>query len=666
MPANPNHYTASDIEVLEGLEPVRKRPGMYIGGTDSRACHHLAAEIIDNAMDEITAGFGDRIDAEMVDDGRLIISDNGRGIPIDAHPKFPDKSALEIIMTTLHAGGKFSEGTYTTSGGLHGVGASVVNALSARLTVESARDGKLYRQEFARGVATSKLTEIDSTTDRQGTRIAFTPDPEIFGDGIAFQPASIYTMLRSKAYLFPGVSIHWRCHPSLLKADSEIPTDRTLSFANGLTDYLSDMSYGTTPLIATPFTDAVATATNGKAETPQEASAQAKDRVEFAMTWYTDSEDSFVRSYCNTIPTPDGGSHEAGLRQALVRGIRNYGEIAGIKRVADIIVDDVMANIGAVLSIFIPSPQFQGQTKNKLASPDATRLVESAVRGRFETWLASDRDRANTLLEGVLAQMEDRKRRRQEREVARKSATRRLRLPGKLADCTVSGGDTETEIFIVEGDSAGGSAKQARDRKTQAVLPLRGKILNVASASLDKTQQNQELADLALALGVKGNDIDTLRYDRVIIMTDADVDGAHIAALLMTYFYQQMPRLIEEKKLYIAQPPLYRLAQGGDVRYALDDEERDDLLKNGFKGKGKIEVSRFKGLGEMPPAQLKATTMAPTSNRRLLRVVLPSQREKKARREVDSLVTTLMGRKAEGRYDYIRNHAPSVMNTLDI
>ena len=652
--ADASDYSASEIEVLEGLEPVRKRPGMYIGGTDDRALHHLASEVLDNAMDETVAGYATRIDIRLEETGHLIISDNGRGIPVDPHPKFPDKSALEVIMTTLHSGGKFGGKAYSTSGGLHGVGASVVNALAAEMTVEVARNKSLYRQSFSRGKVMGKLEHLGAVSNRRGTQVRFLPDPEIFGEQARLKPAVIYKLARSKAYLFAGVEIRWSCAPSLTANQPDIPVEATLAYPDGLKDFLVDSTSDHDVLISQPFFDHVQI--DG-------------EKVEFAMTWFHDHEDGFVRSYCNTVPTPDGGTHEQGLRQAIVRGMRNYGDIAGIKKAADLTVDDVMTQIGCVLSVFIKSPHFQGQTKDKLVSQDATRLVETALRDRFETWLAADKDRATFLLEAAINRMEERKRKRRDRDVARKSATKRLRLPGKLADCSASGNE-ETEIFIVEGDSAGGSAKQARNRRTQAVLPLRGKILNVVSASDDKASQNQELSDLALALGVqpgKAFSLDQLRYDRIIIMTDADVDGAHIAALLMTYFYQQMPELIEKGHLFLAQPPLYRLAQGDHIQYALDDTQRDEMIENKFNKRGKVEVSRFKGLGEMPPNQLKQTTMAPET-RRLLQVSLPTRQGDDAddRRRIDGLVDTLMGRKAEKRFNYIRDNAPSVMVTLDI
>ena len=652
--ASADGYDAANIEVLEGLEPVRHRPGMYIGGTDERALHHLAAEILDNSMDEAVAGHANRIDFYLEARDRLTIRDNGRGMPVGEHPKFPGKSAVEVILTTLHAGGKFSGKAYATSGGLHGVGASVVNALSSELHVEIAREKTLYQQSFSRGVPQGPLATVGAAPNRRGTAVTFCPDPEIFGEKPYFRPSTLYRMARSKAYLFAGVEIRWRCDPALLANDDPVPAEAVLHYPGGLSDYLNDATADTALLVSTPFADLV------------ELDGQ---KFEWAITWLGAGEDGFFHSYCNTVPTPSGGTHEAGFRQAITRALRSFGDLAGNRKAAEITADDVFAGTAVMLSVFLRDPQFQGQTKDRLVSADATRQTEQAARDRFEQWLAADAARANFLLDAAIERAEERKRRKKEREVARKSATRRLRLPGKLADCTASDTDL-TELFLVEGDSAGGSAKQARDRKTQAVLPLRGKILNVASASTEKLGANQELSDLALALGVRpGKDfqLDDLRYGRVIIMTDADVDGAHIAALLMTYFYREMPALIEAGRLFLAQPPLYRMTQGGTTLYALDDAQREELEKSGFDGRGKIEISRFKGLGEMPPGQLKETTMN-AATRRLLRVDLPRRDSSgaDARRGVDQLVSTLMGKKAELRFGYIRDHADDVLADLDV
>ena len=651
--ASADGYDAANIEVLEGLEPVRHRPGMYIGGTDERALHHLAAEILDNSMDEAVAGHANRINIHLEGRDRLTIRDNGRGMPVGEHPKFPGKSAVEVILTTLHAGGKFSGKAYATSGGLHGVGASVVNALSSELHVEIAREKTLYQQSFSRGIPQGPLATVGGAPNRRGTAVTFCPDPEIFSEKPYFHPSTLYRMARSKAYLFAGVEIRWRCDPALLANDDPVPAEAVLHYPGGLSDYLNDATADTALLVSTPFADLV------------ELDGQ---KFEWAITWLSAGEDGFFNSYCNTVPTPSGGTHEAGFRQAITRALRSFGDLAGNRKAAEITADDVFAGTAVMLSVFLRDPQFQGQTKDRLVSADATRQTEQAARDRFEQWLAADAARANFLLDAAIERAEERKRRKKEREVARKSATRRLRLPGKLADCTASETGL-TELFLVEGDSAGGSAKQARDRKTQAVLPLRGKILNVASASTEKLGANQELSDLALALGVRpGKDfqLDDLRYGRVIIMTDADVDGAHIAALLMTYFYREMPALIEAGRLFLAQPPLYRMTQGGTTLYALDDAQREELEKSGFDGRGKIEISRFKGLGEMPPGQLKETTMN-AATRRLLRVDLPRRDSSgaDARRGVDQLVSTLMGKKAELRFGYIRDHANNVLANLD-
>ncbi|MCW0182575.1 MAG: DNA topoisomerase IV subunit B [Zavarzinia sp.] len=634
-------YSAKDIEVLEGLEPVRKRPGMYIGGTDERAFHHLAAEILDNAMDEAVAGHASRIEMDLAADGRLTVRDNGRGIPVDPHPKFKDKSALEVILTTLHSGGKFGGKAYKTSGGLHGVGSSVVNALSEEMVVEVARDRQLWRQTFVRGKPTGKIESLGAVQNRRGTTVIFRPDPEIFGTSLQFKPSRLYRMARSKAYLFRGVEIRWSCAPELIPAGDSTPASETLHFPGGLADFLSATIEGQPMVTPLPFT--------GQARLPGTDAGE----VEWAIAWPVDA-DSFMHSYCNTIPTPEGGTHEAGLRGALARALKGFGELTNNKRAAQITAEDVIGGATVLLSLFIPEPQFQGQTKEKLSTAEASRLVEAAIKDRFEHWLTSDPNAANALLDHVLMRAEERLKKRADKETSRKTATRKLRLPGKLADCANSQA-AGTELFLVEGDSAGGSAKQARDRATQAVLPLRGKILNVASAAAGKMEANQELADLVLALGCGSGSkfkAPDLRYERVIIMTDADVDGAHIASLLMTFFWREMPGLIREGHLYLAMPPLYRIAQGAKTVYAMDDDDKDRRIKRDFKSNAKIEISRFKGLGEMPPAQLRETTMD-RNKRVLLRVTVMEDEIE----DTKGLVDRLMGKKAETRFAFIQENA---------
>ncbi|MBK8175345.1 MAG: type IIA DNA topoisomerase subunit B [Rhodospirillales bacterium] len=649
----PSAYTAKDIEVLEGLEPVRRRPAMYIGGTDERALHHLVAELLDNAVDEAVAGHASRIELRLTEDGRVNVRDNGRGIPVDPHPKFPDRSALEVILTTLHSGGKFGGSAYATSGGLHGVGLSVVNALAESLTIEVARDRMLWTQSYARGVPTSPLNNAGTVQNRRGTSITFRADPLIFGSAARFEPAVLYRMARSKAYLFRGMEIRWSCAASQLSAGEDVPDEAVLHFPDGIADYLRS-ALGDRETV-TP-----------EAFTGEATLAGDRGRIEWAVTWPTD-EDGFFTSYCNTVPTPQGGTHEAGFRSALTKAIRAYGERVKNRDVEKLIADDVIAGACVMLSLFLREPQFQGQTKEKLVNADATRLIEVPVRDHVDHWLSATPAVSDTLLAHVLDRAQQRLQRRQDKSVKRQSATRRLRLPGKLTDCARESAQG-TELFLVEGDSAGGSAKQARERETQAVLPLRGKILNVASASAEKLRANQELRDLIEALGCGSGTAyaeAALRYEKIVIMTDADVDGAHIASLLITFFFREMPKLIEHGHLFLAAPPLYRLSRGAKTLYARDDAHKAQLLASEFVGRGDVDISRFKGLGEMPAAQLKTTTMAPAS-RTLLRIVLPSAEASAERSVVAERIETLMGRRPELRFALISEHARFVADTLDV
>ena len=658
-------YIASDIEVLEGLEPVRKRPGMYIGGTDERSYHHLVGEILDNSMDEAVAGHADWIEFTLSVGNIITIRDNGRGIPVDEHPKFPGKSALEVILTTLHSGGKFSNKSYQTSGGLHGVGISVVNALSDDMWIEVARDKTLYKQSYSRGKPVSELDNLGTINNRRGTTVCFHPDPEIFGNKIGFKPSWLFQMLRSKAYLYSGVEIRWKCDAELIKPDSIVTPEAVFKFPKGLLDYLETTLKDRPTISSTSF--------HGNIKLPDNLG-----RIELAIDWPEDG-DGFIHSYCNTVPTPLGGTHESGLRTALSKGLRGYGDMTGVKKSSVISADDIMSGATILLSVFISEPQFQGQTKEKLVNTNVTKWVDTAVKDYFDLWLSKDPTSSTKLLNSIIEKAEERLRRKDDRAMARKSATKRLRLPGKLADCSQTDA-SDTELFIVEGDSAGGSAKQGRNRKTQAILPLRGKILNVVSASRDKIRANNEIQDLILALGCgaeKDFNLNNLRYERVIIMTDADVDGAHIAALLVTFFYSHMKPLIDNGHLFIAQPPLYRLVSGTLSAYARDDEHKDELMDTMFKGKNKVEVSRFKGLGEMPASQLKETTMNPDS-RVLIRVTLPdvmavlglnaeelTEEEEDApttptTSDVDDLVQRLMGKNADARYQFIQDNAQFV------
>lgn len=649
-------YSAKDIEVLEGLDPVRKRPGMYIGGIDEKAYHHLVAEIIDNAMDEAVAGYATNIEVSLNADGYVTVKDNGRGIPVDPHPKYPDKSALEVITTTLHSGGKFGGGAYSVSGGLHGVGLSAVNALSAHLIIEVAKDKKLYRQEYRQGKPLAPVTCLGPVSNRRGTAVTFIPDTEIFGENVRFKPATLFRMARTKAFLFRGVEIRWFCDASLITGDDKTPLEQVLKYPNGVADYLDYLVKDRSMVTAKPFA--------GRVEFPDNQGA-----VEWAVCWPDDLGDGFSYSYCNTVVTPLGGTHETGFRAGLTKSLRAYAEMSGNKRAADMTADDILNTAGVMLSVFIKDPQFQGQTKEKLTTAGAARLVENAVKDPFDHWLSRDVKSAAALIDFIVDRIEERKRRKKTLETARASATKKLRLPGKLADCSHNK-TTGTELFLVEGDSAGGSAKQARRRETQAILPLRGKILNVISASHDKILANEEINDITEALGCGRRDKykeDALRYEKVIVMTDADVDGAHIASLLMSFFYQEMPKLIENGHLFLALPPLYRLTQGGKSVYAADDDEKDRLLKTVFKNAKNVDISRFKGLGEMPPHQLRETTMDP-DKRTLLRVMIPKKTNEEEIEEAAytaDIVARLMGNKPEFRFQFIQEHAKFVEN-LDI
>ncbi len=624
---------------------------MYIGGTDSKGLHHLVSEVLDNSMDEAVAGFATKIDIEFTSEEEISISDNGRGIPIDFHPKFPDKTALEVILCTLHAGGKFSDKSYLTSGGLHGVGISVVNALSEKLTVEVVKNRICYSQSFSKGMPLGKLIKIGEKRIKSGTKITFSPDKTIFSGNILFNPEKIYELAKSKAYLFSGVKIDWKA-PNIGESNlNKLPNSERFHFENGLMDLVRSNTAVEYNITNDYFV--------GKVDFKEKFDLNEKGSIHWCACFNT--YNPVIKSFCNTIPTIEGGTHQTGFLNAIAKGFKSYVEIIGDKKFSAINKDDVLEILSSSISVFVEQPQFVGQTKDKLSNLEVQKKVESIIKDRFENWLANDKSRTLLLIENLRMRADERIKTKQKKETLRKTPLKRLMLPGKLADCSISDKDG-TELFLVEGDSAGGSAKQARNRITQAILPLKGKILNVVGSSNKKVFENQEIDDLCKALGVKlssPHDISNLRYEKIIIMTDADVDGAHIASLLIALFHTRLPKIIEDGHLFVAVPPLYKISYKDEIYYANSDEEKEIILEKLSSSMDKIQISRFKGLGEMNPSQLKETTMD-IKTRRLIQISLNLSLLK----ETNELVDNLMGKNPEYRFNFISKNAKSLDNSL--
>ncbi len=623
-------YSAKDIEVLEGLEPVRKRPAMYIGGTDAHGYHHLLWEILDNSVDEAINGHASKIEVVLDKDHRgATVTDNGRGVPVDVHPKHK-RPALELILTTLHAGGKFSEKNYQVAGGLHGVGSSVVNALSEELTATVWRGGRTHTQSYRRGKAKAKLKK-GSQTSKRGTSIHFRPDHEIFGKRAAFNADRVSEQLEVKSYLHRGLKIVFVDKKSGEKKEFEHP--------GGIADFLSKLVAAGKPAV---HPEGFAFEHEGEV------------RIELALQW-TESTDEVIRSYANGIATGSGGTHENAFKQAVAKALRSYMDAQKVApRGVKISADDIREGVVGIHSVYVHNPQFQGQTKDRLNNPGVTAEIESSIRTALEQWLLQNKTSAESIVARVvLAARARAASRAASQQVQRKTAvSHRLNLPGKLADCA-STDPSESEIFLVEGDSAGGNAKQGRDRRTQAILPLRGKVLNAERATQAQILANRELQDIVSALGCgigKSFDITKLRYGKIFLLMDADSDGHHIATLLLTFFYRMLPALIRGGHVFLAQPPLYRIDIGKDVFWALDDAERDKILRDAPKN-AKPDISRFKGLGEMPAGDLKATTLD-KHRRRALRVAIDHELE------ADRVMSELMGKDASARYAFIMEQAP--------
>ena len=643
--AKKSTYNAKDIEVLEGLEPVRKRPGMYIGSTNQDGLHHLVNEVLDNSIDEVLAGHATDISFQYKKDGTIKIKDNGRGIPIDFHPKYKNKRALEVVLTTLHAGGKFNSNAYKTSGGLHGVGISVVNALSSLLQVQVYKDGKVYRQDYSKGKVKTKIKIEKCSKKLKGTEISFVPDETIFED-ILFVPKKLYNFINMKSVLVGGTTINFEIDKELIKDNT--PAKKSFFYKKGIEDYFQLEYASNSKLFEKNFL----------------LKSKIKDNENFeTLISFNTNENSSLMSYCNTIATPDGGSHENGIRNGILKAIKLYGQKNQFSKISNINHSDIFDYSNVIISIFINDPSFEGQTKKRIIMPHLQKDIETKTQQEFLLWLNANKKNSKILLDNLIERALQRTDLSKIKELDRKSIKERNRLPGKLVDCS-SKSIKDSEIFIVEGDSAGGSAKQARNREFQAILPLRGKILNVYNVGLSKIADNNEIQNLIQSLGCgigKNFEISKLRYEKVILMTDADVDGSHIATLLITFFYKYMKSLIDENRLYLAMPPLFKIYNKNKSFYAFDENEKDKIIEKEFKSDN-YNITRFKGLGEMPADQLKETTM--DQKKRNL-TLINSEKAKKDLKNTEDLFETLMGKQAELRFKFIQNNANFIKN-LDI